>query len=317
MEAHSLFLQAAGMPAETVHALTDCETVRDLSERQKALVEFANKLTRSPQTFALADTDALRQKLPDQGEVVEAATVVAGFNFANRVADAIAVPREVPEIFQQHRRLRHTVMGLMGLGIRLRMNFKNRTLQSPPPDLVLGRLKEETRRAGMGRLPSYFEKLRIRPHILAGQAAICRSLLSNPGFSRETILRIGFLISTLNHDWECARECCGLLAEAHIPVEPIQLIVAGKSTDSWLPTLEEEILLFVRDVTLQAWEITDAQVASLQRQGLSDLQILNLVLISASYNAGNRLNRALGEPEEYPLSDLDYVRLPDHTWSEI
>src|SRR6266849_9854328 len=106
MEAHSLFLQAAGTSTEFVHSLTERHEPVGATARQRALIDFAHKLTSSPQTFTPRDTDAIRNVLPDEGEVVEAATVVAGFNFANRVADALDVPQEVPQLFQRYRMLR-------------------------------------------------------------------------------------------------------------------------------------------------------------------------------------------------------------------
>src|ERR1700687_1905625 len=103
MESHSLFLQAAGMPSKFVHSLTERYEPSGATARQRALIAFADKLTSSPQTFTPRDTDAIRRVLPDEGEVVEAATVVAGFNFANRVADALDVPLEVPRMFRRRR----------------------------------------------------------------------------------------------------------------------------------------------------------------------------------------------------------------------
>lgn len=290
MEAHSLFLQAAGVPARLVHALAERDEQPGATRRQQALIAFADKLTRSPQTFSAGDTDVLRRFFPDEGEVVEAATVVAGFNFANRVADSLDVPLEVPRVFAARGLLRHAAMTVMSFGIRMRMNFINRKMDAPASDEVLGVLSEEIRKARIGRLPSYFEKLRLRPHILAGQAEICTSLLKEPGFPPETVRKIGYLVSTLNQDLECASAFAAQLATDGIARNPIDRIAAGKSTPT---SLGDEILGMARDITLHADRITDAQVESLKQKGLGEREVLNLVLLSASYNAGNRLNHAL------------------------
>jgi alkylhydroperoxidase family enzyme len=232
--------------------------------------------------------------LQDEGDVVEAATVVAGFNFANRVADALDVPLEVPHALSSRRFLRHATMSVMSFCIRLRMNFANRNICSCQPGQVLKELSEATRHAGMGRLPSYFEKLKVRPAILAGQAAICMSLLEEPGIPSDVVRKIGYLVSSLNHDWECAEEFAGLLSRARIAREPIDRYAAGQRRT--LATLEDEILGFAHDVTVEATMVTDAQVRSLRVRGLSDRQVLNVVLLVASYNAGNRLSRAFSEP---------------------
>jgi alkylhydroperoxidase family enzyme len=304
MEAHSLFLQAAGMAADTVFALSECVTVPGLTARQQALVAFAEKLTHSPQTFTAADTDELRRTLADEGEVIEAANVVAGFNFANRVADALGVPREVPKLFQRYRWSKHTAMTLMSWGIRMRMNFKNRTLESSPQESILTSLQDAMTRAGMGKVPSYFQHLRIRPHILAGQATICISLLSNPGFPRDMIVRIGYLAASLNQDAESIAEFARLARESDLSLEPIDRIAAGQPAGATITACEEELLLFVRDITLHADLTTDQQVISLRRHGLTDVQILNLVLITAGYNAGNRLSRVFSESCSVSIAEI-------------
>jgi len=293
MQAHSVFLQAAGMAAKTVHALTECPETPELTARQAALVTFAEKLTRSPQSVTAADTDALRGVLPDEGDVIEAANVVAGFNFANRVADALDVPCEVPTQFQRHRFTKHLVMSAMSWAIRKRMRLTNRMIGATEPDRVLRDLDDAVRRAGMGRLPSYFQRLRLRPHILEGQAAICSSLLRDTGFPRATVLRISYVISSLNRDDESAQESAYLLTGMRITLQPLDAIVAGQPTNGGLPALLHDALWFVRDVTLHAEQTTDAQVHGLRDHGLTDVQVLNLVLLAASCNARNRLNRAL------------------------
>jgi alkylhydroperoxidase family enzyme len=304
MEAHSLFLQAAGMAADTVFALTECEAVPGLTARQQALVSFAEKLTHSPQIFTSADTNELRGILDDEGEVIEAANVVAGFNFANRVADALDVPREVPKLFRRYRWSKYAVMTLMSLGIRMRMNFKNRTLESSSQESILTSLQEAMTQAGMGTIPSYFQRLRIRPHILAGQATICISLLSNPGLPWDMIVRIGYLVASLNQDTESITEFARLARKSDLSLEPIDRIAAGQPTDATIMARQEELLLYVRDITLHADLTTDQQVISLQRHGLTDVQILNLVLITAGYNAGNRLSRVFSDSCSASMAEI-------------
>lgn len=293
MQAHSMFLQAAGASFRFVRTLAECAEPHMATPRQRALIAFAEKLTASPQKFSDVDTDRLREHLAEDGEIVEAATVVAGFNFANRVADALDVPLEVPERLNRVRVLRYAAMSLMSLGIRARMNFTNRDLGVDKSEDVLSELADVTERAGMGRVPAYFERLRVRPYILAGQAAICQSLLKDPGFPRELVLQIGYLISSLNRDFESVRESSRLLLLSRISTAPANSIAGDPNFKP--ETLDEEILVFARDVTLRASEITDGQVRSLARHGLSDRQILSLVLLSAAYNAGNRLNRAFSD----------------------
>ncbi len=65
-----------------------------LTDRQRALCEYADKLTRTPSEMAAADLDRLRAVgLTDRG-ILDAVEVIAYFNYINRVADALGVEPE-------------------------------------------------------------------------------------------------------------------------------------------------------------------------------------------------------------------------------
>jgi alkylhydroperoxidase family enzyme len=184
-------------------------------------------------------------------------------------------------------------MNMMSWGMRRRMNFKNRTLSAEPPDQTLGKLAGAVQSAGMGSLPSYFYQLYPRPHVLAGHAAILTSLLRDSGFPLATTMRIRYLVSCLNGDSESARQSASLLQKPMTSMEDLNQIIGSQGITATTPMKERRVLLFARDVTLHANRITDEQVSLLREVGLSDLQILNLVLIIASYNSANRMNLAL------------------------
>jgi uncharacterized peroxidase-related enzyme len=60
-----------------------------LPRRQRALLEFAHKLTASPSEVGEADRDALRDAGWSERDIWDAASVVGFFNFTNRVASAV------------------------------------------------------------------------------------------------------------------------------------------------------------------------------------------------------------------------------------
>jgi len=65
-----------------------------LSERERALLAYAEKLTRTPAAMVEGDVQALRAAgLSDRG-VLEVALVVAYFAYANRLADGLGVQLE-------------------------------------------------------------------------------------------------------------------------------------------------------------------------------------------------------------------------------
>jgi uncharacterized peroxidase-related enzyme len=65
-----------------------------LSDRERALCEYAERLTRDPARMERAALDALRAQGLDDSAVHEATQIVAYFNYINRVADALHVDLE-------------------------------------------------------------------------------------------------------------------------------------------------------------------------------------------------------------------------------
>ena len=68
-----------------------------LTEADRALCAYAEKLTRAPATMAEADVAELRRHGFDDVAIHDAIQVVAYFNYINRVADAVHVDLE-PEM---------------------------------------------------------------------------------------------------------------------------------------------------------------------------------------------------------------------------
>jgi len=65
-----------------------------LSERQRALCEYADKLTRTPSGMTPSDLDRLRAVGLSDRAILDAVEVIAYFNYINRVADALGVDPE-------------------------------------------------------------------------------------------------------------------------------------------------------------------------------------------------------------------------------
>jgi uncharacterized peroxidase-related enzyme len=66
-----------------------------LTARERALVTYADKLTRAPSTIRAPDIDALRAAGLDDLGIHDACAVVAYFAFVNRIADGLGVELEV------------------------------------------------------------------------------------------------------------------------------------------------------------------------------------------------------------------------------
>ncbi len=74
-----------------------------LSNRQRALCEFAEKLTLRPSAMQREDLESLRSEGLSDEEVLDAVQVVSYFNYINRIADALGVDPE-PEMEAELRR---------------------------------------------------------------------------------------------------------------------------------------------------------------------------------------------------------------------
>lgn len=72
---------------------TDYRTAR-LSTVDRALCDYAVKLTQSPQSMGAADIDALRRLGLCDRAISDAAQVISFFNYINRIADGLGVDLE-------------------------------------------------------------------------------------------------------------------------------------------------------------------------------------------------------------------------------
>ena len=65
-----------------------------LSPAERAMLDYAVKLTRSPQTMERSDVEALRSVGFDDAAVSEIVQVTALFNYYNRIADGLGIEDE-------------------------------------------------------------------------------------------------------------------------------------------------------------------------------------------------------------------------------
>ena len=77
-----------------VHALVRDWRTAPLSAPDRALCEYAVKLTLTPAQISPADLETLRAHGFDDRALHDATQVIGYFNYINRVADALGVGRE-------------------------------------------------------------------------------------------------------------------------------------------------------------------------------------------------------------------------------
>lgn len=77
-----------------VHAVVRDWKSAPLSQADRALCDFAAKLTHAPSAMSPSDLDELRAAGLDDRAIHDATQVVSYFNYINRVADALGVEPE-------------------------------------------------------------------------------------------------------------------------------------------------------------------------------------------------------------------------------
>lgn len=79
---------------ETVAAVETNYRTAQLSSRERAILDYAVKLTRQPSEIIEADVEALRTTGLTDGEILDVCQVTAYYAYANRLVDGLGVELE-------------------------------------------------------------------------------------------------------------------------------------------------------------------------------------------------------------------------------
>ncbi len=96
MESHVEFLRRTSLDEELAAALRRDYTQANLSEPDRAMLDFAVRLTRSAYKMTPDDLARLRAAGFDDVAILQITLIAAWFNYINRVADALGVGRPGP-----------------------------------------------------------------------------------------------------------------------------------------------------------------------------------------------------------------------------
>ena len=80
--------------AALVAALTEDHRTAELSPADRAMLDYADKLTRTPGEMASGDVESLRAVGFDDRAIHDICAIVAYFAFVNRIADGLGVELE-------------------------------------------------------------------------------------------------------------------------------------------------------------------------------------------------------------------------------
>jgi uncharacterized peroxidase-related enzyme len=82
------------LDAKLVEALERDYTTAPITPRERAMLDYAVKLTRDATKITRADHEKLRAAGFDDRGILQITLIAAWFNYINRVADALGVGRE-------------------------------------------------------------------------------------------------------------------------------------------------------------------------------------------------------------------------------
>jgi len=75
-------------------AIRDDHSTAPVSDRERAMIDFAAKLTRDATQIQPGDHEALRAVGFDDTGILQITLIASWFNYINRVADALGVGRD-------------------------------------------------------------------------------------------------------------------------------------------------------------------------------------------------------------------------------
>ncbi|GAB4460322.1 MAG: hypothetical protein OHK0029_24100 [Armatimonadaceae bacterium] len=94
MESHAEFLRLVTLDESLSEAIKQDWRAADLSEREKVMLNYVEKLTLKPVSIGRDDIEALHAAGFDDTAILQVNLIASWFNYINRVADGLGVGRE-------------------------------------------------------------------------------------------------------------------------------------------------------------------------------------------------------------------------------
>ena len=100
--AHASQLRSLGLSAVWVGTIEANYRHADLTPRERALADYAIKLTRAPGDMNKVDIDPLREAGLSEVDIIFAAGIIAFYNFSNRLCSGLGIATNTPD-YEGHR----------------------------------------------------------------------------------------------------------------------------------------------------------------------------------------------------------------------
>jgi uncharacterized peroxidase-related enzyme len=93
VESHAEFLRVASLDAELAAAVRRDWRTAPITDAERAMLEYVEKLTRAPRSIWKDDLDRLRAAGFDDTGILQINLIASFFAYVNRVADGLGVGR--------------------------------------------------------------------------------------------------------------------------------------------------------------------------------------------------------------------------------
>lgn len=161
-----------------------------------------------------------------------------------------------------------------------------------------------------GKIANIHKVFSLRPQAMKEHLDLYLSImyprLKGPRLERAEREAIAVVVSSLNKCRYCIehhKEALSHFIREREVVEALASDYKGAPVDSRL----RAILRFAEKLTLEPWDVTERDVNDLRRLGLSDEEILDVVLVASYFNFINRIALALGvEFDEEEVAGYKY-----------
>jgi alkylhydroperoxidase family enzyme len=292
------------MPSRTARALEQQPKQAILENDLRLLISLAVRITECPASVELSEL-ALTRASFSWREYLDAVGVIVAFNFVNRVANALGVELEFSPYLHRFQWLRFLLMRLETLVMRALVDLRPRSLAIRPASENLQRLDALLRAVGFGPLPEFFRRLGDAPHLLEVQHDLFSEALKSQRGDLRTFMSVGVVVLDEVRAPELRKAVANWFRlPEHSKAQQI-LQSARDGTFVGLPIRERTVLRFARDITCCSEHINRNRVDELRGCDFTDVEILDLVILTALWNAAGRLELLLrtspeGQSEEEP-----------------
>ena len=93
MESHAEFLRVAALDAELAAAIKRDWRTAPITDAERVMLDYVEKLTRAPRSIWKEDLEALRAAGFDDTGILQINLIASFFPYVNRVADGLGVGR--------------------------------------------------------------------------------------------------------------------------------------------------------------------------------------------------------------------------------